>query len=387
MSGKRPRGAVILLASGAIAAFGWVAVARRRSPSAVPGELRVLFDTTFGTGSGGTSRYVSELERALRRDGSVTVLLVRAPRLRCAPRLLRLPVNAVTHLVWLQLVVPLLAVWNRADVVHGTMLAPVLAPCPVVVTIHDGLDFLPELRPSRVWSAYVRTVGVLAARRADAILTGTHASRNEVARCFRIDFDRIAAVPYGNALGRIEPRPPAGVRLPDRYALVVGNSSARKNVALAIDAIERLRGSGCDVQLVVAGRTDGDLTRDQSWVRVVTGASDGELVWLYDHASVVVVPSLHEGFGLPVIEALSRGTPVLASDLPALREVGGADARYAPPGDVARFTDELRSLLENPQRVSDAAMSRARSLTWDATATGTVAVYRSVSERRGMAVR
>ena len=167
------------------------------------------------------------------------------------------------------------------------------------------------------------------------------------------------------------------------FVLMVGAADRRKTIGTGLRAVGMLRDGGVEVAAVVVGSAPVEFA-DAGWVRAATNVTDDELAWLYGHALAVLVPSRHEGYGLPVVEALAFGTPVVASDLPALREVGGEAARYAPAGNAAAFARELVRIVDQPdaarQRVGQGA-DTARALTWNATVRATIAVYRELVER------
>jgi glycosyltransferase involved in cell wall biosynthesis len=259
------------------------------------------------------------------------------------------------------------------------MTAPIFSPKPVVVTLHDALDFIPALRPSRVWSAYMRTFGALAARRATAVLTGTCASAAEVTRYYRLKRDRVHVTPYGSALAI---GCAAGDLLPPPFVLMVGAADRRKDLQTGLKAVESVRINGEALTATVVGSVP-DHYRAAAWVNVRAGVRDDELAGLYASAAAVIVPSRHEGFGLPVVEALAFGTPVIASDIPALREAGGGAARYAPVGDAAAFAKELQAIIDDPIAARQAvrAATTGRVTGWADTAQATIAIYRELLRR------
>jgi len=349
-------------------------------------RILVLFDATWADGSGGTARYATALAAALANEPGVDVIAVRALRLRSGHRLVRLAVNGVVHLMWTQIVLPILAWLRRADIVQTSMTAPVVCPRPVVLTLHDALDFIPDLRPSRVWSAYMRTFGALAARRATAVLTGTQASAAEITDWYRLNPARVRVTRYGVELVEDATSRCASINAIERqdqpYVLLVGQADRRKDIGTGLRAVQIARGSGIDIWAVVVG-TVPDEYRAAWWVHVCSGVDDAELARLYAGALAVVVPSRHEGFGLPVVEALAYGTPVVASDLPALREVGGDATRYAPAGDASAFAGELIALAADPLAGRELVTTYAGQhvTTWSETARATIAIYRELLDR------
>jgi murein biosynthesis integral membrane protein MurJ len=352
-----------------------------------PARLRVGLDMTYADTPDGTGRYVSSLARELRHREDVELLGFRAPRIEWLPRPLRLPLNGLAHLCWTQCVLPVWLWRRRVDVMHANTVGPLHAPCPVVVTIHDGLDYDADLRPSSAWSAYVRTFGAWSARRSQAVVTGTHASAAEISERFRIPLERIHVTTYGNAFAAAAL--PADAGAPGAYVLMVASASRRKNVETALAAMQLVRERGHAVEFVLVGSMPA-ATVPPGWLRLLPSVSDDELARLYARAGAVLVPSRHEGFGLPVIEALACGTPVVASDIPALREVGGAAACFAPPEDAAAFAQALAAVLDDPVAArarAAAGQQQARQLTWANTAEQTNAVYQSVlaSASRGRA--
>ncbi|MHB1809365.1 MAG: glycosyltransferase family 4 protein, partial [Solirubrobacteraceae bacterium] len=137
-----------------------------------------------------------------------------------------------------------------------------------------------------------------------------------------------------------------------------------------------IAGHGTDEEKLQAAVRDADLEGD---VRLLGRCSDAELESLYALACCFVLPTLHEGFGLPVIEAMARSVPVLCSDIPVLREVGGSAAVYFDPRSPAAIAAGVREVLETPalaQRLREAGPKRAAGFSWGAAADATLASYR-----------
>ncbi len=329
-------------------------------------RVRVAIESTYAMNQTGTGRYISSLIENLNALGVVEVISFRAPRVEILPRIVRLPVNGVLHAFWCQIIFPIAAWRRKVDLIHTTMIAPIVAPCDVVMTVHDGLDFQPHWRPSAAWSAYVRTVGVWAARRATAIITGSEAAAAEVCETFKIPADRITIVWHGSDLIGMERKRPAGVmEMTQSFLLMVGSANQRKNVETAVEAARIVR-NRFNIDLVVVGQVPGSAYTDDDWLLRLNSIEDSELAWLYAHATAVIVPSRHEGFGYPVLEALTFDCPVVASDIPALREVGGQAARFADPEQPDQFARHIFTILEDPARERTRiafASDKARSIT------------------------
>ncbi len=347
-------------------------------------SIRVGIDATYAAVQNGTGRYLSALVEELERHPDVALVQLRAPRIERLPRILRLPLNGGMHVLWSQFVLPVRAWQRQIDVIHTSMVGPLLTPCPQLLTIHDGLDFRPEWRPSIIWSAYVRLIGSLTARRAAAVVTVSHAAAEDVQRFFHVPPERLHVV-WNGARQLAAPSsvaPLAGLQ-PGRFVLVVGSRARYKNHATAIDAVALVREQHPDVQIVLVGSGLDDLAAGRSWVHTPGRLPDGELGWLYEHAALCCVPSLHEGFGLPVVEALIYGVPVVASDIAALREVGGEGARFADPLDPASFAAAMIDVIDHQEaeraRLAPIA-ARAAERTWLRATNEIVEIYASLVE-------
>jgi alpha-1,3-rhamnosyl/mannosyltransferase len=233
-----------------------------------------------------------------------------------------------------------------------------------------------------------------AARNADRIVVASRAAAAEVSQTYQVSEDRLRVIPLGIdtewPTAPPEERVSATLRrygLRAGYFLFVGTLQPRKNLALLVTAFERLDEQRRDErQLVIAGRFGWGVEalrealqrkRDHRKVVWVEHVDDSALRDLYAGAGCFVYPSGAEGFGLPVIEALGAGVPVMASDLEVLREVAGSMATYLPAHDLAAWTDALAStpLTIHP----DAAAARiawARQFNWPDCARNTADVYR-----------
>ena len=265
-----------------------------------------------------------------------------------------------------------------------------------IITIHD-LAFV--RRPGLVTSSsgrYYRRVKD-EARRADAVIAVSEATRRDVIELLDVCPDRVFRVPHGldpefcpvakpgdqAAIARY------GIREP--YLLFVGTVEPRKNLPCLIEAFDRARRRGIDpeTRLVLAGASGwlADPIYQAAYASpsrsriVFTGRVPSEVLpALYRRAAALVLPSLDEGFGLPVLEAMGCGTPVVCSDLPALREVASDAARFCPVGDSEALAVALVETLTRPAETwagRARALERAAAFTWSAAAEATLRVYRS----------
>jgi glycosyltransferase involved in cell wall biosynthesis len=352
--------------------------------------LRVAFDgRTLTSPAGGVRRYVQELFTAIPAAvPEVVPIAIGAassaavpPGVTTAPPGPSLPSN----LGWSLSGLPLGARRVSADVFHApAYTAPLWGVRPLVVTIHDvSYARHPEWYPytiDPVRAAFYRA----SARRADRILTDSAFSRDEITAAYGIDRRRIDVVPLG--VGRRFTPDESVVREP--VVLHVGDLHERRNLSMVLEVVMTLRRSfaGCrSLRLVLAGTDRGlldVLTRqagsDRGALSHLAAPTDGELVDWYRRASVFVYPSRYEGFGLPILEAMACGTPVVASTAGSIPEVAGPAATPVDPDDTNGWSDAIRSVLSDPALAADLSargLVRAATFTWEATARGTVASY------------
>jgi glycosyltransferase involved in cell wall biosynthesis len=293
-----------------------------------------------------------------------------------------------------QVLLPRLARRGRWDVMHSlASVAPIRSPVPSVITVHD-VTFMKVRTFSRVTTWGMAHVITRASRRADALITDSAASRDDVAEALGVDPAHITVVPLGP--GRPpEDQPTDEQLLRDRYALdgrrvvlCVAAKRPHKNQEVLVRAAAHL---GSEWAIVLAGhpepyeaelrRLAADLgTEDR--LRFVDHVTDVELEGLTRLAGCIAVPTLGEGFGLPVLEAMRRGVPVACSDIPVLHEVGGDAACYFDPRDPAAAAAAIEATYGAPD-LAAAGLARAEGFSWEATARATFEAYeRAVANRK-----
>ena len=290
------------------------------------------------------------------------------------------------------------AIRDRVQLLHslGTT-APVLGRVPPVVTILDLIyHHVPSTFPlaSRLG---LELIVPLAARRADAIIAISQAGSDDVAATLAIAPEQIAVAPLGFGVSDA-PAPTAPEVLRSRYALndeqaVILCASAalpHKNLERLITSISQLAPAH-DVVLVLVGHSGRDTERLSAHarragvserVRLTGWIERSDLEGLYELARVFAYPSLIEGFGMPLLEAMARGVPVASSSAAALAEVGGDAAEYFDPLDVSTMAGAIARLLDEETRRGELialGRARARTFTWERCARDTLAVYRRIA--------
>lgn len=310
-------------------------------------------------------------------------------------RLVRVPVGAVAR-HWWSIGLPRYLRPSRYDLFHGTNYdVPLWQGCATVVTIHDlSLLLYPHTHEARRVRRARRRLPLMA-RTARSIITPTEGVRREVCARLGVGPEKVFVVP--EAPRRVfRPLPfekTSGVRrrlgVGDDYLLAVGTIEPRKNLAALVGAfVEVVRDDPTRaIQLVIAGRR-GWLTEELFADIAAAGVedqivftgyiSDEELCALYSACRAFVFPSLYEGFGLPPLEAMACGAPVIASDIASLAEITGGAARLVPPADPRLLARAVIELLDDEaarQRLAAAGRRRAAEFTWERAAEMTLKVY------------
>ncbi|SCL24190.1 alpha-1,3-rhamnosyl/mannosyltransferase [Micromonospora rhizosphaerae] len=363
---------------------------------------RVIADRYHGIG-----RHTLELFRALpvSTDVELVVLAAEPPgrltawELGARPDVWLVPVGApVVSLSGQAWWVRLLRQW-RPDVVFAPyhLAVPWLhGRVPVVTVVHDCIfetepAFAPSLRMRQLYRLATR----MALARADAVATISHASRRDLRRHYGLAIDEENVMPH--AVGdqfRIgaDDRTPRPANLPSRYILHVGVRRPHKDHATLLRAFHLLSQRCADVTLVLVGESDKrfpdpvpelasrlGLQRRLLWLPRV---SEQRLVQLYRHADLFAFPSLIEGFGLPVLEAMAAGVPVVASDAPAVVEAGGGAALIAPAGNPVAWCEAMERVLADPSladRLRRAGRAAADRTSWQTSSMATLNLLRRVA--------
>jgi glycosyltransferase involved in cell wall biosynthesis len=361
--------------------------------------MRIAIDATesFWLRLTGTGVYVRNLVRMLtswKLEEELTVLGIRTREADTAYvplEVLRLLRSPTYRTVWTQFRLPLHLVRRRYDLLHlPDHKLPFWTPCQTVVTIHD-LAYMkfPEMF-SRMHRERLTWFTRDSLTRASHAIAVSHATRNDVCELLNVDPSKIDVVQHAVDHQRFHPGvPPADRPLP--YILSVGALQPRKNFQLLIRSFKKL----CSlrqgkIELIIVGQ------RGWMWEPIEREAAEGpyaerihlagyvpddQLAPLYAGAALVAMPSLYEGFGLPLLEAMACGAPVVASDASSFPEVLGNAGVLLPPDDEEAWIETMKLLLDDDRRRNQMraqSAARARLFSWERAATETLAVYRKV---------
>ena len=347
---------------------------------------------------GGDGTYVRELIRhlvALDNDTEYALLVAPwsvsmfvPPSRRVQHVVCPVPARSfVVRALWEQVALPRIVHRAHVDVFHAPVnVTPLGVTAPTVLTLLEAEPFLPYSEIPFPLRTYWRVLRSASARKANRILAISEASLHELVDYMRVPATKLTAVPLGIDTDRYVP-PPADAQR-DEYILWVGRSYPRKNLDRLLEAYAllpaRLRQRHPLALLGVPGWADARLHRQvqaldlEQHVQFAGRVSDADLPRWYQRARMFVFPSLHEAFGLPVLEALACGTPVLAADIPALREVAGEAATFVDPTSVVDLAHGLECMLDDPLAVARATVAgpvRASQFSWDRAARVTYAAF------------
>ena len=363
--------------------------------------MRIGIDAhTLGQRKTGNETYVRNLIRELsaRGDADLEYVFYHLDGVETPPWRGQSRVVAGHPFVRIPLVFPLALRRDRVDVAHFQYVMPPVSPCRAVVVIHDisyedHPEYFNPLQAYRMkWS--IRA----SARRAAHVLTLSEFSKRQIVERYRVPpagvtvtpaaassaFRVLSTAAVDEALARL------GVRRP--FVVAVGNVQPRKNLELLMRAYARLRRADRiphDLVLVGQPAFRGSAILDtaralgiETFVRHTGYVAEDDLVALYNGADVFAYPSLYEGFGLPIVEAMACGTPVITSNVTSLPEVAGEAALLVDPKSEDELATALDRLLNDSAlrtKMRDLGTARSRHFTWRRMADETVAVYRALA--------
>jgi glycosyltransferase involved in cell wall biosynthesis len=369
------------------------------------GAMRIAIDARklhdFGIGT-----YLRNLVAQLRRqDGEDAYSLICRPGdaefvRSLGPQFTPVVERAGNYSVLEQITVPWALRRTKVDLFHAPhyVVSPLTA-CPTVVTIHDCIHLrFPQYLPNRRAYAYARVMMMMAARRARRILTVSHASKDDILRYLKVPAakieviynaldERLATPPADEAVTRVRER----FQLRAPFILYAGNINPHKNIDRLIEAfaILRKRHDG-ELKLLLIG---DDISKYPNLrrlvhrfqlhqhVRFLGFVPDATLAVLYRLAAAFVFPSLYEGFGLPPLEAMASGTPVITSNVSSLPEVVGDAALLIDPMNPTEIADAMWRVLQDPALRSDLirrGCARVKAFSWERSVARTREVYAEV---------
>lgn len=370
--------------------------------------LRVAIGAHLLASGGGNYRSAgihTYIERSLRHlpevdaDLQLTVFTRHAPAQlsrQVAVRGTRWPTERpVVRIAWEQLALPLAA--RTCDVLHAAaFVSPWLSPRPTVLTIYD-LSFALFPQYFRGFNqAYLRAGTRMSARRAARVIAISDNTRRDIHRLYGVPLDRIT-VAYPGVDEALCPAAPADIarfkqarHLPDKFFLYLGTLEPRKNLITLVQAFARLKHTCPDATLVLAGGM-GWLVADVLAAIEASGVQDSimlpgfvpadeKVLWL-SSATAFVYPSNYEGFGLPPLEAMACGTPIIVSTAASLPEVAGDAGVQIDPADVRGWTQALQRVWEDAAfraELIDRGVRQARKFNWRETARQIAAAYRQL---------
>jgi glycosyltransferase involved in cell wall biosynthesis len=383
---------------------------RSRSPSPTERPLQIAFDARSLCGARtGVGTYTANLlHELLAIDSTLRILLVADQSVPASvgldPKRVRVFTSASrarNNFFWSNFALSRALREQRPALFHSPgYTVPLWPPRPAVVTLHDvSYAAHPEWYPYRLNAA--RKLWYRAsAQRVDAILTDSEFSRREILRVYGINPAGVFRVYLGvdRATFRRSEEPGrlrdfrGRYRLPDRFILHVGDIHPRRNLDRAVTAFRQVRSSdpqGRELHFVLVGRkllasdSLGAALQNESdsGIRSLGYVEEDDLPLFYSAAAAFLFPSLYEGFGLSVLEAMACGCPVIVARGTACEEIAGTAAIAVDPRDVAAMAEAVRAILTNQEvaaRYSRAGLRRAESFTWRRTAEETLAVYRKV---------
>ena len=369
--------------------------------------MRIAIDASTISTQGGPRTYVLGLIDALLaidRENDYLVFYNDSCHMGRFPRAKEIVLQGKSSLARLcreHLLLPLACRRERIDVLHCPKSAiPFRSPCPTVVTLHDLIPLRHPETEKLAARLYWRLQIPIAARRSSFIITDSEHARQEIMADFHVAPERIKAIMLGFNPAMLEKRDASDAALvrakyglPEGYILYVGTIQPRKNIDTLIEAYYRLNQARNGMpKLVIVGRKGW--LYDKLFARIAelglvdevifTGfVPDEELPHIYDGARLFTYLSFFEGFGLPPLEAMACGIPVVTSDTTSLPEVAGDAGISVTPADVDKVAAAIAKLLDDPvyaELLGQRGRKRAQLFSWEAAARETLEIYRKVAK-------
>ena len=356
----------------------------------VPSRFSVAYDMTFpNRNAGGSGVYARSLLSELQQRDGLRVHEISGPSSGGLPGTLRWLLSSCREEVLRQ----------GADLLHcPAFVAPWRSPVPLVITMHDAGAMRYPYDFPREWRLYNRYILPGIARKARMIITGTETSRAELAQYYGISTDRIAVTHYGID-SRYHQKIDLNQVAEERERLIgaplllfIGAPVSRKNLDIVLQSMSGAPPESVlsQVKLAISGASEEHFPQYRDWIAAhhlqrrvmwLGRVAADRMPLLYAASDLVVYPSFYEGFGLPPLEAMAVGTPVVASTAPCLPEVLGNAALLVDPTDQRGFAEAVEAVLTRPElrtRMVNEGKTLAAQYAWERCAEETLHVYRTV---------
>lgn len=348
-------------------------------------KIAIDMQATAGQATG-FGRYVSQITKSLKLVAPPDISFLEINKVK---KNLRTP----TRIIWDQIGLPLTAAVKHPDLLFvPAFSAPLIWPGKMIVTCHDLIGSLFPENFSRSAKLYWHDLLPYSLKRADQIITISESTKKDIIRLTGISEVKIAVIPL--ATDEIF-KPCEDLQLVDKvkktfqlnkpYCLAVGTIEPRKNLPFLVEAFAHAKSA--DYDLVIVGKKGWDMgklyqTIQQSHLRdrvkILEYVPESDLPILYSAATALLFPSLYEGFGLPILEAMACGTPVIASTASSIPEVGGEAILYADPKDSLAWSDNISQILNDRtkrQNLRALGLKRAQQFSWERTARATLKLF------------
>jgi glycosyltransferase involved in cell wall biosynthesis len=301
--------------------------------------------------------------------------------------------QTIRNLFWEQVTLPRLAIKHKIDILHSPAnMAPLYYPRKSIIHIHDLCFVVNPQWYSFAFRTWYNLVIPRIANKASKIVTNSNNSRNDLLQFCRLPVDKISLVYWAvdqrfeAAINGSAKRP----NIPSDYILYVGSLEPRKNIRTLVEAYKQFRSKSRDlnIKLVLVGgesplfaEMSFDSDRYEADIIVKGFVNEAELLNYYRFASLVAYPSLYEGFGLPPLEAMAAGTPVVTSNTSSLPEVVGDAAIMVDPLNTTELADAMERILRDPElrrTLIEKGYQQVRRFNWYRVARNVLAVYYEV---------
>ncbi|MFN8429532.1 MAG: glycosyltransferase family 1 protein [Spirosomataceae bacterium] len=324
--------------------------------------------------------------------------------LKSTPNVKVIETSSYPYIIWEQIILPIYAWYYKIDLLHCTSnTAPFFCPCPIILTLHDVI-FLEKRKGKNTMSSYQKFGNLYRKwlvpaiiRRTAKVITISHQERENILGLTNLENQKLEVIHNGVSknFGHKIPETLAfemseKFLLGDEFALFLGNVEPRKNTPNLLKAFVAYAQNHPDFQLVITG-VNRKFVADQMQPnssnilkrQIITPGfvSQDELTFLYSYAKVFLFPSLREGFGLPILEAMSQGTPVITSNTSSMPEVAGDAAILIDPNDPRQITAAMEKLIKNHtlrQELSTKGKERIGHFSWENTAKKYLEQYYSI---------